>query len=320
MLETFKQNDEVSTIVAVLSAKSKRTFAHRKKSLLEQAKYFSPIYRDFIIKVINNKSLEIVHSYDESYLLDKNISEENLKVKLTKKSKNKIFIEIEDVDALPHELGHAVDFYFGKENSLSRSVILEDNKTLYDIFSEEFEEKHHELYELVMTEYKQAINSSINKEAFDILIRDIPKYRELCSIKIDLDNKEVTAKRKQLQKELYESNFVETYYELYMSRCYCEINKKYSPILDALSSRYNLEGLFLDHHKESYYERDKYNAVYEFFGNLFRARVTSQNVYTDNLIKYLPKSFLAFEKLFDIFYEHIQNNRKFNDIKLKTVS
>ena len=36
-------------------------------------------------------------------------------------------------------------------------------------------------------------------------------------------------------------------------------------------------------------------------------------------MKYLPKSFAAFEKLFNIFYEHIQNNKKFTDVNVKEI-
>lgn len=318
MLEMTPTNDNVQMIIAALSKKSKSTLAYRKKSLKQQALYFSPAYRDFICKVISNSSLKIVDSYKDGYITEIDTDPE-IRQKLSKRRKNKIVTDIDYVEILPHELGHAVDFWFGQSKSLSRNIVIYDNKTLYDIFTEEFESKHEELYEIVMNEYREIINSTIKENAYEILIDNMPKYRELCAIKIDLKDKEVTAKRKAIQQELYKSNFVETYYQLYQKSCYSILNSKYAPILDALSSKHNFEGLCLSHHKETYYKDDKYNPVYEFFANLFRAKVTSRHVYIDNLMKYLPKSFDAFEKLFVIFYDHIQNNKRFTDVELKKV-
>ena len=120
-----------------------------------------------------------------------------------------------------------------------------------------------------------------------------------------------------LQKELYESGFVETYYLLFERKCYSILNTKYSPILDALSSKYDFKHLCLTHHETIYYKSSKLRPVYEFFANVFAAKVTSKHTHFDNLIKHLPKSFNAFEKLFVIFYDHIQNNKRFTDVKLK---
>lgn len=318
MLKTSPTNDNVQMIVDALSKKSKSTLAHRKKALKRQALYFSPTYRDFICKIISNSSLKIVDSYEDGYLIaiDTGLETES---KLSKRRKNKIVTDIDCVDTLPHELGHAVDFLFGRSKSLSKTVVISDNKTLYDIFTEEFESKHEELYEIVMKEYKEVINATLKENAYDILFDNMPKYRELCAIEVDLQDKAATAKRRAIQQELYKSNFVETYYQLYQKNCYSVLNDKYGPILDALSSKYNFEGLRLCHHKESYYKYDEYNPVYEFFANLFRAEVTSRHVYIDNLLKYLPKSFDAFEKLFAIAYSHIQNNKRFTDVELKKV-
>ena len=204
--------------------------------------------------------------------------------------------------------------------SLTKTVLIDDNKTLYDIFTEEFESKYEELYELVMNEYKDIINSNIKESAYEILIKNMPLYRELNSIKINLRDKETTSKRRKIQKQLYKSEFVEVYYKLIEKKCYQILNTKYSPILDALSSKYDFEGLCLSHHKNDYYKHSKYNAVYEFFANAFEAKVTSKHCEFDNLIKHLPKSFNAFERLFVIFYDHIQNNKRFTDVELKKES
>ena len=306
----------VQMIISALSKKSKRTLSSREKSLKKQAEYFSPSYRDFIYKVISNNSLKIVNQYRGGCITDIDIDYE-LRTTLSKKRKNKIFTDLSNLDVLPHELGHAVDFWFGENISLTRTVLIEDNKTLYDIFTEEFNSKYQQLYEIVMNEYKDIINSNINKNAYDLLIKDIHKYRKLTSIEVNLQDKATTSIRRKIQKELYESGFVETYYQLITKKCYQILNTKYSPILDALASKFDFGGLCLACHHNDYYKYSKYNAVYEFFANAFLAKVTSKHCEFENLIKHLPKSFNAFEKLFGIFYNHIQNNKRFTDVELK---
>ena len=52
-------SNSVKLITVALYKKSKRTFSHCQRDLIAQAKYFSPIYRDFIVKIIQNNSLKI---------------------------------------------------------------------------------------------------------------------------------------------------------------------------------------------------------------------------------------------------------------------
>ena len=333
-MSLINSNNEVSQIAYVLKAKSKSTMPSI-KTLKEKSRYFSPLYRDFILKVIKNNSLKIVNSNCESYIEQLHKKDEQIysdkkpalltedgellfAKKLSKRARNTISAQIvDDEDALPHELGHAVDFWFGEINALTRIVLLKDNKTLYEIFTEEFESKHQELYDLVMNEYKNIINSNINDKAYDLLIENMHLYQYLNLIEVNLKDKHITDERRKLQSELYNSGFVETYYQLYEKKCYKILNSKYAPILDALSSKYDFNGLCLAHHDREYYLKSKYLPVNEFFANLFAAKVTSKYVYYDNLARYLPKSLEAFEQLFDIFYERIQNNKRFIDVPVK---
>ena len=316
-MENISSLDDIDLIFDALSSKNKNFY---ESHLYRQVKSFSPIYRDFIYKIINNKSLKIADAYNDGAIVSDADKDNKIRTKLTKKRKNKIYTDIRNVDILPHELGHAVDFWFGKTLSLTKTVLIENNQTLYEIFTQEFESKYQDLYQLVINEYKDIINSSISENAFNILITNLPKYRELKSIKVNLKDKEVTSKRRKLQQELYDSSFVEIYYQLHEKKCYQTLNTKYCPILDALSSKYDLSYLCLVHHKNDYYKISKYLPVYEFFANVFGAEVTSKHCEFENLIKYLPKSFSAFEKLFAIVYDHIQNNKKFTDIPLKKAS
>lgn len=223
--------------------------------------------------------------------------------------KQPVYIHVDrGLDSLLHELGHGIDYWFGLGLSLTENVMLEGDKTLSDIFNQEFDEKYQEIYKLVMDEYKHIINTTISPNAFDILNNNYSKYQTLL---ITTDEKE----RKQLHKELYESGFVDTYYQLYKKKCYFMLNHKYGPVLDALSSKYNFDGFFLWHHENGYYEgRD---AVHEYFANLFDAELASQFQHFESLNKLLPKSFSGFQKLFSIFYERIMNNKRFTDLKSK---
>ena len=314
-LNTNNHQNDIQLIVNALSKKSKKTLSRKQNALRKQAQYFSPLYRDFIYKIISNTSLKIENKYNDGYITP--IGEISSDTHLKKRQKNKIYTDIDDIDTLPHELGHAVDFWFSHINTLTNTVVLSNNKTLKEIFDEEFENKQEEIYQIVMDEYKNIINSNINDKAYDVLIENMPSYLELQNHKCNLQDKELTKKRRIIQSKLYESGFVETYYLLYQRKCFSILNNKYSPILDALSSKYDFDGLFLDHHQYSYYQLSNKRPVQEFFANLFASKVTSKKSQFDYLITLLPKSYEAFEELFFIFYDHIQTNKRFIDVNKK---
>ena len=304
-------NNEINEIASSLYRKSKRTFKSRGKSLIKQAQYITPAYRDFVLKIIKNSSLKIVHHYQQGATYTDLGGDGEM---LSKRAKNYVTTDITDKDTLPHELGHAVDFMFGRNSGLSSNVIIKNNKTLFDIFNEEFERNHESIYNHVMNEYKTIINSNIHEGSFYIIKNNIVKYELLCDLPI---NNRTCAKRLVIQKELYDSGFVEAYYQLVTKKCFSILNTKYSPILDALSSKYDIGFFWLDHHSRDYYFASKTRAVEEFFANVFAAKITSKQAYFDSLLQFLPKSFSAFESLFVLVYDHIQNNKRFTDLILK---
>ena len=316
MLVASATKNDIQAIVEAITKKSKLRFRYSGKSLLKQAKHFTPAYRDFILKVIKNNSLKIKPTYSRGGSMTGSVSDKT-KRPLSKRQNTYILSNISDVDTLPHEIGHAVDFWFGTDTPLSSIVLVDGDKTLNDIFVEEFNSKYKEIYEEVMGEFKNIINSTINDKAYDILREGFPDYQKL--LLLDEREKKQKRGRKVFQKKLLESGFVEVYYQFVTKKCYSMLNKKYAPILDALSSKYDLSGFFLEYHDIWYYLLDKERITQEFFANMFAAKVTSKHAYFDNLIKYLPRSFNAFERLFVIFYDHIQNNKRFNDVKIKEV-
>ena len=295
----------VDQIVERLLNNNRVFFRRRKDEARKQALFFSPAYRDFILKMISSSSLKIKQRYKSgSYRIDR-----NNEYSLTKRGKGVVFTDVYDKETLPHELGHAADFWFG-ELSLTNNVLIEGDKTLHDIFLEEFQENKDKLYQLVMDEYKSIVTNTISPNAWDILESNLDLYNRL----FDCWHPEV---RKKIQQRLYENGFVDTFYQVVTKKCYSILNKKYSPILDAISSQYDIGSLRLLHHPISYYKGKSTALSEEFFANVFASKVTGNNTHFDHLIKLLPKSFNAFEKLFVIFYDHIQNNKRFNDVPIK---
>lgn len=304
----------ISLISDVL--KKEHAYGYSNSVYLKQAQYFAPEYLDFIYKILKSGSLKIKYGYLKGSAYSD--YEDEMSIKLDKRQLTRLEVDLHDVEVLPHELGHAVDFWFSSLKSLTGMVILNDKgQSLFDIFKEELHEKHKELYLLVMEEYKNIINHNINDNAYDILINNIDTYRELMSIPVNLNDKETTKRRRKLQNILYESGFVEMYYELFKKKSPNILNTKYAPILDALASKYNLDDLLLIVHDNGYYKVNSRRPVQEFFANLFAAKVTNDKRYEISLRKHLPKSFEGFEKLFLIFYSHIQNNKRFNDVPIK---
>ena len=308
--EETKSTDYATLITNELFNKDKLGFRYAYGRLKKQAQHFSPSYRDFIYKVIKNSSLKIKSS-TEGYFVENDTSERQSS--LSKRRKAIVVTNLYNLDTLGHELGHAVDMWFGRHMALSHTVLIEGDKTLDDIFLKEFNAKHKELYDSVIDEYKSIIKTNINGSAFQILMDNFDKYRLL----MDSDNTLSREERAKLQNELYKNGFVEAYYQLITKKCYAILNQKYGPILDALSAKYELDYFNLWHHDTSYYEIDKHHLVQEFFANLFAAKVTGKHEYIDYLIKYLPRSFSAFEKLFVIIYDHLQNNKRFTDVKIR---
>ena len=309
MTATIKHHDEVKDIVEALTKKNKRYFGCRRGEAYRQAQHFSPFYRDFILKIIKNNSLKIKSSYQGSYTPMEFTSPTG---KLQKRGKGLIEANTDDLDMLPHELGHAVDYWFGRQ-TLTNNVILSNGKTLREIFDAEFDKKFEDILESIMDEFAFILNKNIQEDAYDILFLNMGIYRKLMECKDPLE-------RRELQKKLYKSGFVEVYYQLYTKKYYKIIQEKYGPVIDALSSRVNLMNFFLAGHTISYYKQDKCIAVEEFFANVFAEKVTSEHVVFKELKRLLPESFAAFEELFYFFYDRIQNNKRFTDVTIRTES
>ena len=308
-MQTITQSNpqmDIQLFADAFKKKGKLLYRWNRRSIHKLAREISPAYRDFVNRLLSNSKLLIDRcgggecrpiEYGEIY-------------SLKKRCKNKIKVDLSDPRTFAHELGHSVDFLFGELNSFSGNIVIYDGKTLNDIFHEEFNNHHKELYEFLMDEYRLNIDANIHKGAYDIFINNMPKYLTLCDT-------EEPKLRKKLQKELYECGFVEVYYQINTRKCFKVLEQKYVPIMDALSSMYDITGLYLMGHDLEYYKRYSARAVQEFFANVFADKILGNHTRYDNLIKLMPRSFDAFEKLFFMIYERIQNNKRFTDLPIK---
>ena len=303
-LNTQLINNDIQQFMAIFKKKGKLKYRWYKKGMSNIAKKISPAYRDFVNKVFSNGKLKI--KYDGRGYCE---SSYETSIDLSKRANTTIAIDYWDCDTFLHELGHSVDFLFGRQRALSSSVIVQNGKTLRQIFDEEFKEHHKEIREFIMNEYRLNINSNIHSGAYDIFINNMPKYLTLCECK---DKKE----RKKLQNELYQCGFVEVYYQIATKKCFDTLNRKFGSMLDALSAIYPIEGTYLTGHEKGYYQLDPNRPVYEFFANTFADKLMGDHCKYDQLIKLMPKSFNAFERLFVLIYDHIQNNKRFKDLPL----
>jgi len=296
---------ERQQFIDLFKKKGKLMYRWNKRGINKIATSISPAYRDFVIKVLSNSKLKIERFVQRGYCKPSYQYQEDL----SKRADCSIAVNFNDPDCFLHELAHSLDFLFGYRMALTSNVIVQDGKTLHDIFDEEFKEHHEEIREFIMNEYRLNIDSNIYKGAYDIFINNMPKYLTLSS----LEDKKA---RKKLHKELYECGFVEVYYQIGTKKCFKVLLQKYESILDALSSIYNIEGMFLPGHEKEYYDLDDRRPVQEFFANVCVDKLMGYHTRYDQFIKLMPKSFNAFERLFVLIYDRIQNNKRFTDLKL----
>ena len=308
IIPNHENQKDIMVFAESMNKKTKRLTRSNSKGIIKTAIHISPAYRDFVNKLLSNSALKVSPNVGGHC----QIIEHGTPGKMTKRCKVQICVNFAELDTFLHELGHATDFLFGDNCSLTGSVIIKDGKTLDEIFNEEFDKKSDFIYRTVMEEYAKSIDENIRKGAFDTFMTYLPKFYELQGTR---DPK----KRRKLHKELYDSGFVKIYYQIITKKCFQVIEQKYSPITDALSAKYDVSGLFFRCHSLIYYGRRPSLLVQEFFANVFADKLAANHTRFDTLIKLLPESFNAFERLFVILYDHIQNNKRFTDIPLKAI-
>ncbi len=329
-------NKEYEIALSILKKNDKTKDDKLNDWLLSAVHSILPKYHDFILKIIDRCSKKNFDNGSDKHIDSEKTREEIVEnmisfmnnegdykcfndymSAMSKERKVELFNRdnfnfsinlLEQHKGLLYEVGDALNNLDTQKNALTKTLKIENNKTLYDIFTEEFDSKCQDIYEDI---YKEITTNVMDKNEYDVLVKNIKLYRELAGIEIDSKNEAITNQRKEIQKKLYKCGFVENFYKLITSKSFRSLNDKYLPILDALCSKYDdLVGFNMVNQKSVSHKVNKMLPVRSFFRYLFAAKVTS-NTYYDDLKELLPKSFVGFEKLFNISYDYIQNDKEF---------
>ena len=306
---------DIRRFVIALCGKDKRGLRRSEDIYVKLAKTMKKEYLPFLSKFIESAPIVPKNVFYDGYVhMDVTIEAAHSGAELVRKGTT---LTAFDATTFAHEIGHAVDGYFGWNNTFSHEVLLHDSRTLCETLVEELDQSGEAIYQRIISEYKEAIASALGQEAVDILWEHKGLYGELRSIPVNLEDRYTTAERQSIQDQLYECGFVETLYQVYQGGYFAEINRKYSPILDALSSRHDFSGQLLSHHKYDYYQEDPENVGMEFFANLFAMKVQDDGTIESMLKVYLPASLAAFEELFSLIMDHILGDKPFDDVRLR---
>ena len=191
-------------------------------------------------------------------------------------------------------------------------MVIKDGKTLNEIINEELNMVSKQVHKMLFDKYKKIIDETLGEKSFDILMNNFYKYQKLCNTD---SNDHIT--RWRLQDELYEAGFVDTYYELSCNDYLKEFGESIIPVADALSSKYKLQGYYLPYHDYDYYQIGNFHLGSEFFANMFDYKISNYSIYYEDIKKYLPRSFEAFDLLFDIVYDFLMKNKDLSEFCIK---
>ena len=286
------------SLAVALWGKDRRGLRHIKKALPIQAEAFSPFYRDFIETIIRSSALRIKQG-KEGYIK----SESNPGINANKRASNLIVADVTDIDTLPHELGHALDFWYGLGRALTSTVILEDGKTFHDILTGELSRTKKRLERELKDLYRTTVDKALGEKASETILGQIDLYRKL-GFTFD------ESSRQAIHRQLWETGFAELFYSLFTKQVTKEIGWVYSPLWDLLSAVIRLDNLGLPHHDYDYYLLSRTLVSEECFANLFHAEVCSIYEQMDHFKSYFPQTYAAFQKLFSFGYEGIMHHQR----------
>lgn len=309
----------IRRFVVAMCGKDKRKFRRDEKYFIAIAKTIKSEHLPFICKVFENPLITIQNVWESGNAVhDASVAPATSGNELRNLAATVVSFDFfHPHESFAHEAGHAIDSYFGYWNAFSTEVILNGSQSLWDILEAELDEKEDDIYNAIIDEYETAVAKDLGYDTVSLIRSKIDLYKKLVSLPVNLEDKKTTAIRRSIQAKLYECGFVEAYYEVYRQKHFQEINRKYLPILDALSSRNDFNGLFLSHHEFDYYQDDDRRSGREFFANMFAAKVQGDGTFETFLSQYMPRSLEAFETLFGLISDHIMNDKPFSDITLR---
>ncbi len=296
-------------LVDAIVAKNYRYLKDRSPCVEELVNGISPFYRELIFRIISCNSVKLrFDAPGDSSCTSRSTHREKFFVKRADIEVLSSF----DPDTFCHELGHAVDAFYGSDQSLTCVMEIEPGRTLFDIFAEEFHSHQKEIYNYVIDYYWKLSERRIGKPATDIIRRYYPFYELLFLKKNEgVSQEEFAAARRRVHKTLDRVGFVNAYCRFYEAGVIGSTNAFFGPIIDALSSLYDISALRLAGHYGDYYSCAPLT-VKEFFANLFATELLSDRKVEEYLLRFFPHSVDGFQKLFDQVYNHFVNGEKYS--------
>ena len=270
----------------------------------------SPIYREFVYRIISCNSIKLDMGPGGSGLCE---TEYNGLTKLfSKRASIKIHSDFSS-STFCHELGHAVDDFYGCDQALSIELEIEPGKTLFDIYTEEFLDHHIGIYDCVIDYYWDLSEKRIGKERTDLIRRHLPLYELLFkNKKEDISDEAFLAARKRIHKNLDRLGFVDAYCRFYEAGIHESTQQFFGPINDSLSSLYDIGILRLRGHHRNYYSGSfPVLTVSEVFANLFRTELLIQRNVENVLLRFFPRTIAGFQKIFEMAYKHFMEGVKY---------
>lgn len=309
-IKKFDQTLTKKELVDAIVAKNYRYLKDRSHWVEELVNGISPFYRELIFRIISCNSIKLRLHYAE---IDSRCeSEGTYREKLYSKRAD---IEVHssfDPDTFCHELGHAVDSFYGSEQRLTETMEIEPGRTFFKFYTEEFLDHKKEIYDYVIGWYWNLSEQRIGKRPTDIIRRYLPLYQLLFRPKNKgVSQEEFASARRSVHKALDRVDFVDAYCRLYEARVSESTQAYFGPITDSLTSLYDGIGeLGLRGHYQDYYQYAP-RTVSEFFANLFATELLSDRKVEEYLLRFFPRSMEAFQKLFGQVYNHFVSGEKF---------
>ena len=310
----IKKLDQTLTkkeLVDAIIAKNYRYLQRCSSSVEELVNGISPFYRELIFRIISCNSIKLRLHYAET---DSHCeSKGTYREKLYSKRADILVFSSFSPETFCHEIGHAVDSFYGNEQRLAETMEIEPGRTFFKIYTEEFLDHKNEIYDYVIGWYWNLSERRIGKRPTDIIRRYLPLYQLLFQPKNKgVSREEFASARRSVHKTLDRVDFVDAYCRLYEARVSESTEAYFGPIIDSLTSLYDGIGeLRLRGHYQDYYQYAP-QTVSEFFANLFSAELLSDREVEGYLLRFFPRSMDAFQKLFDQVYHHFVNGKKYS--------
>ena len=294
-------------LVDAIVNKNRRDLRRYRDDVVALVDHISPLYRELLYRIISCNSVKFRFAWGTGSCTGDFSDAQKL---FYKRVETEVHSSL-NPDSFCHEFGHAVDDFYGLDQALSSTLEIEPGQTLYDIYTDEFLAHKNEIYDYVIRYYWELSEQRIGKQRTDILRRYYPLYEFLfCGRSDTTDKKPFLAARKKIHKTLDRVGFVDTYCRFYEAKVIESVEYYFSPIIDSLSSLFDIRTLRLSGHYGEYYQYGS-RSVAELFANLFSVELISDRQTEAYLLRFFPHTVSAFQKLFELVYRYFVNGEKY---------